>query len=83
LLVVDARGSGTVDYLREVAPGRKGGAYLRVLPRPGHGSVVVMTVPLAPGADSAAVAANLQQELNSLVHLASGAELGEPGRPGR
>ena len=37
--------AGTVDYLREIAPGREGGAYIRVIPRPGGGSVVVMTVP--------------------------------------
>jgi hypothetical protein len=29
--------AGTVDYLREIAPGQEGGAYLRVVPRPGGG----------------------------------------------
>ena len=39
LRVVAVKAAGTVDYLREIAPGREGGAYLRVLPRPGAGSV--------------------------------------------
>ena len=37
-----------MDYLREVAPGREGGAYIRAGPRPGGGSVIVMTLPLLP-----------------------------------
>ena len=45
LRVVMKQDAGTVDYLREIAPGREGGAYIRVIPRPGGGSVVVMTVP--------------------------------------
>ena len=63
--------AGTVDYLREIAPGREGGAYIRVIPRPGGGSVVVMTVPLVPDAEPGAVAAVLRDELNTLVNLAS------------
>ncbi|MHB8295606.1 MAG: SRPBCC family protein [Acidimicrobiales bacterium] len=61
--------AGTVDYLREVASGREGGAYIRALPRPGGGSVVVMTLPLVAGADPAAIAATLREELNALVRL--------------
>ena len=61
----------TVDYLREVAPGKKGGAYLRVLPRPGGGSVVVMTLPVGAGQTAEGVTAVLNQELASLVRLAS------------
>ena len=72
LRVVMKQDAGTVDYLREIAPGREGGAYLRVIPRPGGGSVVVMTVPLAPDAEPAAIAAALRGELNALVSLASG-----------
>jgi hypothetical protein len=64
--------TGTVDYLREIAPGREGGAYLRVLPRPGGGSVVVMTLPVPPGADPAAVASTLDDELAALKDLAEG-----------
>jgi hypothetical protein len=40
-VAVDA-GAGTVDYLREVAPGHEGGAYIRAVPRPGGGSVIVI-----------------------------------------
>jgi hypothetical protein len=60
----------TVDYLREVAPGREGGAYLRALPRPDGGSVIVMTMPLPPGGDPASVAATLRNELDTLARLA-------------
>jgi len=67
--VVTQRDAGTVDYLREIAPGRQGGAFLRVLPRPGGGSVVVMTLPLAPGAEQAATAATLRDELIALMNL--------------
>ncbi len=65
----DAR---TVDYLREISPGREGGAYLRVIPRPGGGSVVIMTLPVAPGADPADAAATARGELSALVSLAEG-----------
>jgi len=34
LRVAAVPAAGTVDFLREVAPGREGGAYLRVIPRP-------------------------------------------------
>lgn len=61
--------AGTVDYLREVAPGREGGAYLRAVPRPGGGSVVIMTLPLLPGVDPAVTATTLSQELTALVSL--------------
>jgi hypothetical protein len=70
LEVVVGPSSGTVDYLREIAPGRKGGAFLRVLARPGGGSVVVMTLPVPPGQSRDDVAALLKQELASLVKLA-------------
>ena len=43
--------AGTVDYLREVAPACEGGAYLRAVPRPGGGTVIVMTLPLLPDTD--------------------------------
>ncbi len=62
--------AGTVDYLREIAPGREGGAYLRVVPRPGGGSVVIMTLPVPPGTDGAAVGAILEEELAALKALA-------------
>ena len=65
-----ARAQRTVDYLREVAPGREGGAYLRVLPRPGGGSVIVMTLPLIPGTDPQTATATLRAELAALARLA-------------
>lgn len=55
--------SRTVDYLREAAPGKQGGAYLRVLQRPNGGSVVVMTLPILMGSDAEKAAAILDQEL--------------------
>jgi hypothetical protein len=61
--------SRTVDYLREIAPGKRGGAYIRVLQRPGGGSVVVMTLPVAGGANVEAVTSGLTQELKQLVAL--------------
>jgi hypothetical protein len=61
--------SRTVDYLREIAPGKRGGAYIRVLQRPGGGSVVVMTLPVAGGANVEAVTSVLTQELKQLVAL--------------
>jgi hypothetical protein len=58
----------TVDYLREVAPGLVGGAYLRVTPLMGGGSSVVITVPVIGDPD--AVAAILDEELVTLTRLA-------------
>lgn len=68
LRVVMKQDAGTVDYLREIAPGREGGAYIRVIPRPGGGSVVVMTVPLIPDTEPAAITAALRDELNTSYH---------------
>ncbi|MHB1582753.1 MAG: SRPBCC family protein [Acidimicrobiales bacterium] len=70
--VVVNRDTRTVDYLREVAPGREGGAYIRVVPRPGGGSVVIMTLPLVAGVDPADTSATLRDELNALARLAEG-----------
>lgn len=70
LRVAAVPAAGTVDYLREVAPGREGGAYLRVIPRPGGGSVI-MTLPAPPGADPAGTAAVLASELAALAALAA------------
>lgn len=59
----------TVDYLREVSPGKKGGAFLRVLPRPRGGSVVVMTLPVPQGASTEETARILDEELQGLTKL--------------
>ena len=69
LELVISPSSRTVDYLREIAPGKRGGAYIRVLQRPGGGSVVVMTLPVAGGANVEAVTSVLTQELKQLVAL--------------
>jgi hypothetical protein len=42
---------------------------IRVVPRPGDGSAVVMTLPLAPGAEQATITATLRDELNALMNL--------------
>jgi hypothetical protein len=40
------------------------------MPHPGGGSVIVMTLPVPPGAEPAAIAATLAAELAALVSLA-------------
>ena len=62
--------AGTVDYVREMSNNRKGGAYIRVTPRPLGGSVVSMTVPIGPIAIESEVAKIVEQELADLVQLA-------------
>jgi hypothetical protein len=59
----------TVDYLRTMANGKRGGAYIRVTPRPLNGSVVVMTVPVATNTSPDQVAEVLEQELAALIGL--------------
>jgi len=59
----------TVDYVREMRGGRRGGAYLRVMPKPMGGSVVVMTVPIGPDATAEQVASVLEGELEALIQL--------------
>jgi hypothetical protein len=69
LRVVVNRDAGTVDYLRLIAPGREGGAYIRVVPRPQSGSVITMTLPLLPNVDPRDTAATLTRELGALARL--------------
>jgi hypothetical protein len=59
----------TVDYLRGMSNGRKGGAFIRVSPKPLGGCVVTMTVPVGPDITPDQVAATLEQELDALVKL--------------
>ena len=66
--------AGTVDYLLEIAPGREGGAYLRVIPRAGEGCVISMTLPVRPGTDAAEVRETLGAELAAIARLATSAE---------
>ncbi len=60
-----------VDYIREMPDGKRGGAYLRVMPRPLGGSTVTITVPIARNTTEADVSKILEQELAALVLLAS------------
>jgi hypothetical protein len=59
-----------VDYVREMANNRRGGAYIRVTPRPLGGSTIVMTVPLGPNTSESEVGKTVENELVSLIHLA-------------
>lgn len=60
-----------IDYLRPMPPGKRGGAYIRVLSRPSGGSTITMTVPVALGTTETIVAQTVEQELAELVLLAS------------
>ena len=59
----------TVDYLREVAPGIRSGAFIRVLPRVRGGSVIVMTLPIVPGVSAEETANVLDGELRALITI--------------
>ena len=69
--VIVVEEAGTVDYLREIAPGLLTGAYLRAVPRAGGGAVITMTLPVRPGVDPEEVRATLRAELLALEALAS------------
>jgi hypothetical protein len=69
LELITNEGGLTVDYLRPMADGKRGGAYIRVTPRPLNGSVVVMTVPVGSNTSPDQVAAVLEQELTTLIDL--------------
>ncbi len=69
LQVNSSASSGTVDYLREIVPGRVGGAYIRVFPRPVSGGTIVMTIPITPGNAEEKVTTILRGELTQLVRL--------------
>jgi hypothetical protein len=58
-----------VDYIREMPNGKRGGAYIRVTPRPLGGSTITMTVPMGPNTTELEVAKVLEQELADLIHL--------------
>lgn len=62
--------AGTVDYIREMPNNKRGGAYIRVTPRPLGGSVVSMTVPVAPNANESDIAKTVNQELAELIRIA-------------
>ena len=70
LEVIRHQSAGTVDYLREMADSKRGGAYIRVTPRPLGGSAIAMTVPIGTNTDELDVARTVEQELAELVRLA-------------
>jgi hypothetical protein len=61
--------AGTVDYIREMPNNKRGGAYIRVIPRPLGGSTITMTVPIGPNTNEFNVARTLEQELAELIRL--------------
>lgn len=61
--------AGAVDYIREMSNNQRGGAHIRVIPRPLGGSAIIITVPLGPNTNESDVASTLDQELTSLVQL--------------
>jgi hypothetical protein len=62
--------AGAVDYIREMPNSKRGGAYIRVTPRPLGGSTITMTVPIGPSTTESEVAKVLEQELADIVQLA-------------
>lgn len=68
--VLTHEAAGTVDYVREMADGKRGGAYIRVTPRPLGGSAVTMNVPVGKDTNEAEVGATVEQELSDLIGLA-------------
>lgn len=61
--------AGAVDYIRELPNGKRGGAYIRVTPRPAGGSTITMTVPIGPNTVESDVAKILEKELADLIQL--------------
>ena len=62
--------AGAVDYIREMSGGKRGGAYIRVTPRPLSGSTITMTVPIGPNTTKSDVENTVKQELADLIRLA-------------
>jgi hypothetical protein len=60
-----------VNYLRETSPGIRGGAYMRLLPRPGGGSVIVMTLPVPMNRSQSEVVGILEEELSELIRMST------------
>ena len=61
--------AGTVDYIREMPNNKRGGAYIRVIPRPLDGCAIIMTVPLGPNTNESDVGRTLEEELAELIRL--------------
>lgn len=62
--------AGTVDYIREMANNKRGGAHIRVTPRPLGDGTITMTVPVAANTNELDVASTAEQELAELIRLA-------------
>jgi hypothetical protein len=62
--------AGTADFIREMPNGKRGGAYMRVTPRPLGGCSITITVPIGPTTNEAEVAKVLEQELADVIRLA-------------
>jgi hypothetical protein len=62
--------ASTVDYLRDLPDGNRGGAYIRVLPLLRGGSVVIMTLLTRADVSNEELADTLEEELAALVQLA-------------
>ena len=74
--------TGCFDILREIAPGEQGGLFMRVLPRPGAGSVVVATIPIVPTSSPERTSSILADELDRIAMLVAGAGRANPGGRG-
>lgn len=70
LEVILHQSAGTVDYMREMANNKRGGAFIRVTPRPLGGSTITMTVPIGTNTNELDVARTVEQELAELIRLA-------------
>lgn len=62
--------AGTADFIREMTNGKRGGAYMRVTPRPLGGCSITITVPIGPATNESEVAKVLEQELDDVIRLA-------------
>jgi len=62
--------AGTVDYVREMPNNKRGGAYIRVTPRPLGGSAITMTVPIGVNTNEFDVGLIVERELAELIRVA-------------
>jgi hypothetical protein len=69
LRVIADEESGTIDFVRHVAPGVSGGARLRIAGDLDGGCVVRMTAPITGGSTAEAVATIVRSELLALRGL--------------
>jgi hypothetical protein len=58
-----------VNIVRDIAPAEEGGLFMRILPRPGGGSVIVATIPIVPGSDADRTGVILNDELDRIATL--------------